>query len=657
LTITPTRGFFASGRYEFVVTFGAVSDLDGNRASVFTRTFNADEEGPVVEDYQPEFTFTEANDSASAVFKITYNENIVIDSLIIVTHESDGEDWLEYEVLADDQVTIEDNVLTITPGRKFAAIKRYELIIAFSSVFDASGNPAASFTRVFVPDSEVPDVENLNVEFADTKDPDSVSATFTLTYNENVMLYDDFKIATHVKSPQGWVEYELFVDSNVVVSENTVTITPALPFLRTGSYELVVASGAFLDRAANRSPAYTSVFLRDSVPPVVVDIQPDITDSVPVNAPFVFTFSEEVRLANDFGFYTYRFDSTLMDFVEYEKLEAGEAEVDSNKITFTPSEAFTPDRRVQIILTAGSVMDIEGNTFRYVENDDSLTYVSVRFWTTAAEVINEVAIAEIHGEEETSPLVDQKVIITGTITGIYEGEGFYVQDDNAERSGIFVEYADALEIELGEGVTVTGVVSQVEDEAAVLVAHEVEAAEASVAIEPMVIDFGNDSIPLFRGVLVQIENGRGTVADEEGEWWLYAEEDADSIIVSDQMFAYTSVADNSYNVVGIVTDRDGIFRIEPRIEADVVDVTIPSNVDVLPELDLYVYPNPFRGNIKLNNHDKIDRLIISNIAGQRVLDVSYPNAEINTSHLVSGVYIISLFKDEQLVKTNRIVKQ
>src|SRR5690606_34766376 len=194
---------------------------------------------------------------------------------------------------------------------------------------------------------------------------------------------------------------------------------------------------------------------------------------------------------------------------------ANEAKVNGNKITFSPSEPFTPNIRARITLTAGSVVDMEGNPFRYLVNDDSLTYISIPFWTTEAEVINEVAIAEIHGEEETSPLVDQKVIITGTITGIYEGEGFYVQDDNAERSGIFVEYADALEIELGEGVTVTGVVSQVEDEAAVLVAHEVEAAEASVDIEPIVIDFGNDSIPLFRGVLVQIENGRGTVADEE----------------------------------------------------------------------------------------------------------------------------------------------
>src|SRR5690554_6197885 len=39
LTVTPARGFLSSGRYEFVVTFGAVTDLDGNRAVAFTRTF------------------------------------------------------------------------------------------------------------------------------------------------------------------------------------------------------------------------------------------------------------------------------------------------------------------------------------------------------------------------------------------------------------------------------------------------------------------------------------------------------------------------------------------------------------------------------------------------------------------------------------------
>src|SRR5690606_11356464 len=149
--------------------------------------------------------------------------------------------------------------------------------------------------------------------------------------------------------------------------------------------------------------------------------------------------------------------------------------------------------------------------------------------------------------------------------------------------------------------------------------------------------------------------GTGTVANDAGEWWLFADEKADSILISNKMFAYTSVADHSYNVIGIVTDRDGIFRIEPRTEADVSDVTDPSNVDVLPEFDLYVYPNPFRENLRINNQDKIDRVIISNITGQRVLDISYPINEINASHLVSGVYIISLFKDEKLVKTSRTV--
>lgn len=766
LTITPNRAFLFTGRYELKVILSAVTDMTGNRAPAVTRTFVADLGGPYVEDFDIDLTFNEVNDSVSAVFSLTYNENVrLADGFIIVSHIFSNGAWVEYDVYDSSEVTVQGNVVTITPTRMFSSTVRYELIVAFGAVTDLVGNMATSFTRVFIADVNPPEVINFNVLFNDSESTDSISASFILTYNEDVQLYRNFFITTHVKEPQGWVTYERIADTGIVVSGKTVTINTNKLYYRDRRFELVVAVGAFLDLAGNRAPAFTKVFLRDSISPRLTDVQPGLSSPVPVNTPFEFRFDEKVRLDNNFGFYTYQWDSVQTGFIEYERLDASQAKVNGNVITFTPSRGFLPNYRVQIILTAGSVMDIEGNRFVNVTEGDSLSYVSKRFWTSDREIIyimftpsdgdslfsipdeltiafsgkitlsdtvaadnisldsvvylrhngtgldhqatldtitnvitivpavklnfgntytfgfntglfdavgepipsreatfilvdtvNHVAITDIHGETIVSPLLGQVVRITGTVTGIYPGEGFFVQDDNAVRSGIWIKYTEPMAIEIGKGVSVTGNVDEQHD-MAVLVAESVTLTGTQVAIEPIVIQFGTHSIPMYQGVLVKIVNARGTAANQQGEWMLFAGEDADSVVISSQMYAYSPVANNSYDLTGIVTSRQRIYRIEPRIENDVVDVTIPTNVDITPGIAFNIYPNPFGSYVRISNNDKISRAVIANINGQRVMDISYPASEINTSHLVSGVYVISVFNEKNLVKTGRIVKQ
>jgi hypothetical protein len=39
------------------------------------------------------------------------------------------------------------------------------------------------------------------------------------------------------------------------------------------------------------------------------------------------------------------------------------------------------------------------------------------------------------------------------------------------------------------------------------------------------------------------------------------------------------------------------------------------------------------------------------------MDVEYPSYEIRTANLVSGVYVVSMFTEDGLAKTERIVKR
>ena len=70
-----------------------------------------------------------------------------------------------------------------------------------------------------------------------------------------------------------------------------------------------------------------------------------------------------------------------------------------------------------------------------------------------------------------------------------------------------------------------------------------------------------------------------------------------------------------------------------------------------------VYPNPFNNRIMIDNNDKLTRVVVLNIAGQKVIDRKYPEHTISTSNLVSGVYVISMFTEDGLVKTERMVKR
>ena len=102
--------------------------------------------------------------------------------------------------------------------------------------------------------------------------------------------------------------------------------------------------------------------------------------------------------------------------------------------------------------------------------------------------------------------------------------------------------------------------------------------------------------------------------------------------------------------------QDLNYKLEPRIESDVKDLTV-TKVD--PELanTFKVYPNPFNDQITIDNNEKLTRVVISNIAGQRVIDIEYPTREIRTANLVSGIYVISLYTENGIAKTERMIKR
>ncbi len=81
-------------------------------------------------------------------------------------------------------------------------------------------------------------------------------------------------------------------------------------------------------------------------------------------------------------------------------------------------------------------------------------------------------------------------------------------------------------------------------------------------------------------------------------------------------------------------------------------------VPVIPtSLEYKVYPNPFVDYVIVDNASELTKVVVTNIAGQVVKEVVTPDSRIELNQLVSGVYFISLYEENTVVKTVKIVKR
>jgi hypothetical protein len=276
---------------------------------------------------------------------------------------------------------------------------------------------------------------------------------------------------------------------------------------------------------------------------------------------------------------------------------------------------------------------------------------------TVVEVPRPVTIAVVQGEEDETPWPGETVVFSGTVTGVSESEGFYMQDANAAWSGIWVAWTDTEDLEVGDGVEVVGVVGEVANVTTVT-ASEVTEVTPVLTVEPVVLGNPLDvDSEMYESVLVKVEGARANAADTvTGEWTIYYSP-VEEAVVNDLLYGYLPTDSNYYDVTGIVNARLDIFKLEPRMESDIVDLTETTNINDLDLVEFKVYPNPFNDRIFIENNDKLTRVVVSNVAGQRVIDVEYPNNEIRTANLVSGVYIVSMFTEDGIAKSERIVKR
>jgi hypothetical protein len=273
------------------------------------------------------------------------------------------------------------------------------------------------------------------------------------------------------------------------------------------------------------------------------------------------------------------------------------------------------------------------------------------------DILPLTTISTIQGTASASLLDGQMVRTQGTVTAI-DKNGFYMQDANAAWSGVYVystQYAG--EVSIGNSVQL---VATVDEYNGLTELTGVESLEfISKVITPAAIEIpATEALSeKYESVLVTVI-GRATDAYSGTADWS-VNTGSQTIAISNYIYGtYSSLKDYKYQVTGVVYTKNDTYKVEPRIDKDIINLSQRDGIDDLAS-QVKVYPNPFDKFISLSVSSDvvITKAVITNIAGQLVKEVINPSNSISTTELRSGVYFISLHTVDGIAKTERIIKR
>ena len=321
--------------------------------------------------------------------------------------------------------------------------------------------------------------------------------------------------------------------------------------------------------------------------------------------------------------------------------------------------------QVVVVMTIGE--NLEANTQYRVEIGEGVlvdksaaqnenSAISWTFTTGADDSF--YTISEIRGEQEEAPLMlDETVMTSGVVTGIYGTSGFFIQDGTDPWSGIYVYDPDWTEsVTVGDSVVMVGTVSEYNDLAQLQNLVHLEVVSQGHSFEPVVV-----TLPFteqWEGMLIKVENVAYTDADiSYGEFEI---SDGTNTGKVDNLFIeYTPEASEEFGaIIGILNYSYGEYKIAPRSEEDLEEV--PTGVADISFVDLQIWPNPAGKSLYIRTHEAITSIEMVNLAGKTVKFVSPGGADyisVDVSDLPRGIYLVRIVTLSGRKVVNKVVLQ
>ncbi|MBI4946149.1 MAG: T9SS type A sorting domain-containing protein [Bacteroidetes bacterium] len=184
-------------------------------------------------------------------------------------------------------------------------------------------------------------------------------------------------------------------------------------------------------------------------------------------------------------------------------------------------------------------------------------------------------------------------------------------------------------------------------------------------VTPTVItltQFNND-FELYEAQLVKIQSvnfkdANGSITFTIGKGYaLQTSVDSFRTTFYDANYMNLVVPTNSVNIIGILNARTSGNYITARNLADIEGMNDVPEVNVSNETG--IYPNPANDMVTLQNLKGVTKIEIANILGQTVNvynNIKDGNMNLSLSHLKNGIYFVTLYNNNERIKTMKFTK-
>ena len=110
----------------------------------------------------------------------------------------------------------------------------------------------------------------------------------------------------------------------------------------------------------------------------------------------------------------------------------------------------------------------------------------------------------------------------------------------------------------------------------------------------------------------------------------------------------------TYYVTAIYSDPEG-----ESLPSNTVQISLTSvDSDILSNVS--VFPNPFQNSITINNAEQLSRVVVSNILGQKLIDIAINGSQteyIPTGRLNKGIYLVTVIGKNGERKVTKMIKE
>ncbi len=276
----------------------------------------------------------------------------------------------------------------------------------------------------------------------------------------------------------------------------------------------------------------------------------------------------------------------------------------------------------------------------------------------------QTTISDIQGTGDVSPLEGTTVTVSGVVTAVRSGDtgifGFFIQDGNGTRTGIYV-YSDLNQsLVLGDNVTVAGEVDEFFNmtELTNVSAITINSSGNDLPNPALITTNIAGSSEDYEGVLVKVQNANCTaVPDTHGIWTV--NDGSGDAFVDDWMFHLTpdATVGTKYDITGCLIYDFNQYKICPRDANDVAVVSSSSVNNITTSAKLF--PNPTSVELNIQSKVNISNITVSNVIGQRVLNIENIMSDfysLNVENFKNGVYMININNVDGTSAVTKFVK-